>query len=150
MEVPGIMAFVGYLCLAGIVSFVLLVVGFAILPTDWLECFLRRASGQDRTNPAAWREFVLHLVAGMVIDGVGCMSFALPGIGEAGDIAWAPISAMMVKQMFNSNIWASINFIEEALPFMDIIPTATFAWAWKYWPFILTTLHRAIPSVRVR
>lgn len=31
-------------------------------------------------------------------------------------------------QLFRSNAVSSIGFLEEALPFTDVLPTATFAW----------------------
>ena len=39
---------------------------------------------------------LMQLVFALGIDGVGCLSFALPGIGEAADLLWAPVSAVAV------------------------------------------------------
>ena len=49
--------------------------------------------------------------------------------GEAGDIAWAPLEAYILMQLFGSGAIATFGLIEEALPGFDIIPTACIAWS---------------------
>ena len=44
------------------------------------------------------------LVACIGIDLLSDSSFLIPGVGEAEDIAWAPISAFLLKTLFDSNI----------------------------------------------
>lgn len=74
--------------------------------------------------PEAWAKLVVCLV----IDGLGDSSFFLPGLGELSDFAYAPLEAFLLNQLFRSNAIASLGFIEEALPFTDVLPTATLAW----------------------
>ena len=67
----------------------------------------------------------------LLFDLIGMMSYMLPGEGELMDIVWAPISAFLFYQMFGGKIGrigSVINFLEEILPFTDIIPSFTIAW----------------------
>lgn len=70
------------------------------------------------------------LLASIVIDFLGTATFALPVIGELGDLFWAPLAASMISGMYSQSSpkIKYIAFIEEILPFTDIIPTATLAW----------------------
>eukprot|EP00241_Pyramimonas_parkeae_P009507 CAMPEP_0114248202 /NCGR_PEP_ID=MMETSP0058-20121206/13444_1 /TAXON_ID=36894 /ORGANISM="Pyramimonas parkeae, CCMP726" /LENGTH=125 /DNA_ID=CAMNT_0001361587 /DNA_START=287 /DNA_END=664 /DNA_ORIENTATION=- len=70
----------------------------------------------------------LKLALCLFIDLIGMSSYLLPVVGEAGDFAWAPIEAYLLMTMFGSNAIAGFGFIEEALPGLDFIPTATIAW----------------------
>ena len=66
----------------------------------------------------------------IALDRIGCISFALPGIGEFSDVVWAPISAFIFMKSFRGRFGATgavLNFVEEALPFADFIPTFTIA-----------------------
>lgn len=66
----------------------------------------------------------------LVMDIIGCMSFIIPGIGEFSDVIWAPVSAFIFLRTFGGRFGAFgavLNFIEEALPFTDIIPSFTIA-----------------------
>lgn len=71
------------------------------------------------------------LLLSLGIDLAGDSSFVLPGFGEFEDIAWAPVSAILLKAMFGSNAIAGLDFVKEALPFTDVVPVATLAWASK-------------------
>eukprot|EP00240_Pyramimonas_obovata_P011817 CAMPEP_0118930982 /NCGR_PEP_ID=MMETSP1169-20130426/7484_1 /TAXON_ID=36882 /ORGANISM="Pyramimonas obovata, Strain CCMP722" /LENGTH=142 /DNA_ID=CAMNT_0006873425 /DNA_START=200 /DNA_END=628 /DNA_ORIENTATION=- len=64
----------------------------------------------------------------LVIDFIGSSSYLIPIIGEASDFAWAPIEFYLLQRLFGSTAIASFGFIEEALPGLDFIPTATIAW----------------------
>lgn len=47
------------------------------------------------------------------------------------DVVWAPISAFVMTKMYKGKkgkIGGLISFIEEILPFSDIIPTFTILW----------------------
>ena len=46
-------------------------------------------------------------------------------------MAWAPLSAYLLKQILGSNSVASIDFIKEILPGTDLIPVASIAWLLK-------------------
>ncbi|MEO6347622.1 MAG: hypothetical protein ABIO60_06900 [Aquaticitalea sp.] len=75
------------------------------------------------------------LAVGILFDLIGCMSYLFPGIGELTDIVWAPISAWLMTKMYTGKkgkIAAVINFIEEAIPGLDIIPSFTLMWVYTY------------------
>lgn len=68
------------------------------------------------------------LIFCIVMDLIGCISFTIPVIGEFSDVIWAPLSAYIFLQSFGGKVGrlgAVINFIEEALPFADFIPSFT-------------------------
>eukprot|EP00873_Tetraselmis_striata_P021942 jgi/Tetstr1/442206/TSEL_030353.t1 len=71
-----------------------------------------------------WQKLVLCVI----IDVLGDSSFALPGLGELSDIAYAPLEAYLLSRLFQSNVISTFGAIEEGLPFTDAIPTATIAW----------------------
>ncbi|KAG8464693.1 hypothetical protein KFE25_010061 [Diacronema lutheri] len=70
----------------------------------------------------------LKLIPCVLIDLGGDASYALPFVGDIGDVTWAPTSALLLKQLFGSNAIAGVDFVKEILPFTDIIPVATIAW----------------------
>ena len=72
----------------------------------------------------------LQLVVCLVVDVIGFASFLLPGFGELGDFAWAPLSAIYLWFMFDHSLRiAALGFFEELMPGLDFVPTATIAWA---------------------
>mgnify|MGYP003339596586 CR=1 FL=1 len=85
-------------------------------------------------NPSKSEEIKrLKLVAAILIDLIGMLSYLLPGASELIDSIWAPISAFLVYFLFNRKLsWASFTFFEELLPFTDIVPSATIAWYFYY------------------
>lgn len=70
----------------------------------------------------------LKFLVCILIDFVGVASFAAPGLGEATDVGWAPISALIVNYLFGNGIFTALAFVEEISPGLDFIPTATLAW----------------------
>lgn len=61
------------------------------------------------------------LILCIIIDLVGDSSFALPGVGEVEDAVWAPASAYVLANIFNSNAITTIDFIKELLPGIPVI-----------------------------
>jgi hypothetical protein len=64
----------------------------------------------------------------IAMDAIGYATYAIPGLGEYGDILWAPLSAWIFYQSFGTwrgAVGALFNFAEEALPFTDFIPSFT-------------------------
>ncbi|MFK7781987.1 hypothetical protein [Psychroserpens sp.] len=75
------------------------------------------------------------LALGILFDALGYITFLIPGVGEFGDIVWAPASAWLMTKLYkgkSGKIAAMISFIEEALPGMDVIPTFTLMWLYTY------------------
>ena len=71
----------------------------------------------------------LKLVSCLAVDVIGFSSFLLPGLGELGDIGWAPLQACFIWFMFGSLRAGALGFFEEILPGTDFVPSATLAWA---------------------
>jgi hypothetical protein len=68
------------------------------------------------------------LLACVAIDAIGFSSYLLPGVGELGDVVWAPLQAYFLYFMFGSTQIAAVGFFEEMLPGTDFVPTATLGW----------------------
>ena len=75
---------------------------------------------------------LFKLLASILIDLVGDGSLLVPGAGDASDLLWAPLSAVLVRLLYGSNTLALCNLIEELLPFTDAIPTATISFVLEY------------------
>jgi len=75
--------------------------------------------------------FLPNISICIIMDLIGMATFSVPGFGEFADLIWAPISALIFLKMFGGRvgtIGGILNFIEEILPFADIIPSFTIAW----------------------
>jgi len=67
------------------------------------------------------------LVLSIVLDAVGFIPFT--------DIVWAPLSAYLMTKMYKGKqgkIAAIVSFIEEAIPFSDVLPTFTIMWFYSH------------------
>lgn len=77
-----------------------------------------------------------HLLKkGIVYDLIGMLSFSIPVIGEFSDIIWAPYAAKKMKEMYpgkKGSIAAVIVFLEEILPYTDVVPTFTLMWVYTF------------------
>jgi hypothetical protein len=72
-----------------------------------------------------------HVGLCIVLDLVGMASYLLPFIAEGIDLVWAPISGYLFYKMFGGRvgmIGGVLNFLEEIIPFTDVIPSFTIAW----------------------
>lgn len=70
----------------------------------------------------------------ILLDLLGYASYALPILGEFGDIIWAPVSALIFYKLFGGwkgAIGGVLNFIEELFPGLDFIPSFTIMWILK-------------------
>ncbi len=70
----------------------------------------------------------------ILMDLIGCASYAVPVLGDVSDLIWAPISAIIFYRMFGGPIGtfgSAFNFLEELFPGTDFIPTFTVAWIVK-------------------
>lgn len=74
------------------------------------------------------------LFLSILFDLMGLLSFTIPGVGEFSDIVWAPLSFWLMTKMYQGSlgkISGFINFVEEAFPGMDFIPTFTLTWFYE-------------------
>jgi hypothetical protein len=68
------------------------------------------------------------LVFCLLMDLIGMATYAIPLLGEFGDIIWAPVSAFIFYRTFGGTkgmLGGAFNFLEEILPGFDFIPTFT-------------------------
>ena len=75
--------------------------------------------------------FLPNIALCIALDLIGMASFTLPFLGEFSDVVWAPISAILFNKLFGGRlgmIGGVLNFLEEIVPFTDIIPSFTIAW----------------------
>ena len=72
----------------------------------------------------------------LLMDAIGYATYAIPFLGELGDLVWAPVSAVLFFKTFGG--WKGafggvFSLVEELLPGTDFIPTFTLMWAWQRW-----------------
>jgi hypothetical protein len=74
----------------------------------------------------------------LIIDLVGSSSYLLPVVGEGFDLAWAPAQTIMIMAMYDATSpnLKYLSFLEEALPFTDIVPSASIGWACEFLPIM--------------
>ena len=71
------------------------------------------------------------LLLSLLFDALGYVSLVFPPF----DYVWAPLSAYLMTKLYKGKegkIAAVISFIEEALPFLDVVPTFTLMWLYSY------------------
>ncbi len=77
------------------------------------------------------KHFLPNIATCIALDVIGMLTFIFPALGEFADLVWAPISAMIFYKLFGGRIGmigGVLNFLEEAIPFTDVIPSFTIAW----------------------
>lgn len=75
--------------------------------------------------------FLPNIALCILLDVIGMASYFIPALGEFADVVWAPISALIFYKLFGGRfgmIGGVLNFLEEIIPFTDIIPSFTIAW----------------------
>ena len=75
------------------------------------------------------------LLMSIAFDAIGYLSFTIPVIGEFTDVIWAPLSGYLMIKMYKGylgKVAGVISFVEEILPSVDVIPTFTLVWIYKF------------------
>ncbi len=75
------------------------------------------------------------LIKGIIYDALGMATMSIPLVGPLLDLAWAPYAAKKMSQMYpgrNGKLASVIVFLEEILPFTDVIPTFTLMWLYTF------------------
>ncbi|GAB2649937.1 hypothetical protein GCM10027035_49940 [Emticicia sediminis] len=72
------------------------------------------------------------LMASLAIDALGMVTFLIPALGEAADVIIAPIISVLIYAVHRTTFGAIAGFLEEIIPFTDIIPSATIIWFYRY------------------
>ncbi|MDQ7917100.1 hypothetical protein RBU60_05885 [Mesonia sp. MT50] len=76
-----------------------------------------------------------QLFKGLLFDGVGMLSMVIPVVGPFLDILWAPYAAKQMSEMYpgkKGKIASILVFVEEILPYTDIVPSFTLMWVYAY------------------
>jgi hypothetical protein len=76
------------------------------------------------------------LILGILFDAIGMLSFTIPVIGEFGDVVWAPLAGFLMTKMYEGRVGkvaGVLTFVEEILPFTDVMPSFTLTWIYTYW-----------------
>jgi hypothetical protein len=71
----------------------------------------------------------------IIYDVLGMVTMTIPVIGPFLDILWAPFAAKKMLDMYKGRegkIASVIVFLEEILPFTDVIPTFTLMWLYTF------------------
>ena len=114
---------------------------YNLLPIRFVHTYLNLFSGMKRlfwNKPSlvpARQKPLPPLAMCLLMDMLGCASYALPFFGEFFDLVWAPISALIYWRMFGGFkglFGGTFNFLEELMPGLDIIPTFTITWFLQY------------------
>lgn len=86
-------------------------------------------------------KFEIHkkgrLITSVVLDALGMFTYALPLLGELGDIIYAPFYGLAILIMYRKRIVSAVaggfvGFMEEILPGTDFFPTATVMWFYTF------------------
>ncbi len=67
----------------------------------------------------------------LLLDAIGCLSYAVPFLGEFSDAIWAPLSGFIFYFIFGNRLGAMgglFSVVEELLPGLDFIPTFTISY----------------------
>lgn len=72
------------------------------------------------------------LMASLAIDALGMVTYLIPALGEAADVVIAPIISVLIYAVHRTTFGAIAGFLEEIIPFTDIIPSATIIWFYRY------------------
>lgn len=77
-----------------------------------------------------------NLILGIAFDAIGMVSFSIPLIGEFSDVVWAPVAGFLMTRMYKGTVGkvgGIFAFLEEIIPFTDVIPSFTLTWIYNYW-----------------
>ncbi|WP_268846003.1 hypothetical protein [Flavobacterium aestivum] len=76
------------------------------------------------------------LILGILFDAIGMLSFTIPLLGEFQDVVWAPLAGFLMTKMYEGRVGkvaGLLTFVEEILPFTDVVPSFTITWMYTYW-----------------
>lgn len=96
-------------------------------------------------------DMVGKLVVSLIIDLIGSSSYLLPFVGEAFDLAWAPIQTVFIMALYDDSMPSLkyISFIEEILPFTDLLPSGSLGWAKEFGPLFFEEGLKKVEDLRV-
>jgi hypothetical protein len=86
------------------------------------------------------KDLMGKLIVSLLIDLIGSSSYLLPFVGEGLDLAWAPTQTILIMAMYDTVTPSLkyVSFVEEILPFTDVVPSATIGWLIEFGPQVLS------------
>jgi hypothetical protein len=85
----------------------------------------------EQVGAVAWAQ----LAGCVALDLAGDASELIPFLGEFTDVAFAPVEAGLLFALFKSPLVSGLGFVEEILPFTDVVPTFCIGWCLQnLWP----------------
>ena len=74
-----------------------------------------RSSANANAHPVSSgeAEVFIKLALAILIDLVGLLTYLVPGLGESGDVLWAPLSGWLIYWLFGRGDVAVLGFAEE-------------------------------------
>ena len=88
------------------------------------------------TNAAFEKQKTTKLLLGLLFDAIGMVSYVIPWVAEYIDIVWAPLAGFLMTKMYKGRVGkvaGFLTFVEEIVPFTDLIPSFTITWIYTYW-----------------
>ena len=89
----------------------------------------------EQVSVSAVNNKTRDLVLGILFDAIGMLSFSVPLIGEFSDVIWAPFAGFLMTWMYKGTVGkvaGIFTFLEEIIPFTDVIPSFTLTWIYTY------------------
>jgi len=90
----------------------------------------------SKTEAAFQKQKTNKLLLGLFFDAIGMISYSIPGLAEYIDIVWAPLAGFLMANMYKGRVGkvaGVLTFVEEIIPFTDVIPSFTITWIYMYW-----------------
>ena len=77
------------------------------------------------------------MISSVILDFLGMFTYAIPILGELGDIVFAPFYMIAIIVMYRKHLFSAfsggfVGFFEEILPGTDFFPTATIMWTYTF------------------
>jgi hypothetical protein len=112
----------------------------AALPRSSILATFLYDTGPRPTPVRIARQFLIphgiwgRLIVSLLLDFIGSASFCIPVAGEGFDVIWAPLQTIFVAALYDetSPKLKYVSFLEEFLPFTDILPSATCGWLMEF------------------
>jgi len=88
------------------------------------------------TDDVYQKQKTTKLLLGLLFDAIGMASYIIPGLAEYIDVVWAPLAGFLMTKMYKGRLGrvaGILTFVEEIIPFTDVIPSFTITWIYTYW-----------------
>jgi len=110
-----------------------------------------RPSPVDLARTVMPSDMLGKLVVSLVLDLIGSSSYLLPIVGEGFDLAWAPTQTIFIMALYDEKMPSMkyISFVEEILPFTDLLPSGTLGWVREYSPLLFEEGIKKVEDLRV-